>query len=200
VLHEDPDFMVFNKPVGVLVVGPDSLEERLRRERGEPALAAAHRLDKDTTGCVLFARNPAAWDTAAALFRERKVLKLYHAIAQGDLRGAPATVNQPIDGQEAVTHFRVLDANRLASHLQVKLETGRTHQVRRHLEALGHPLAGDRAYGTNEQVRREFQAVPRQMLHAARLEFVVPGTGCRVRVEAALPPDFRACLKRLRLR
>jgi 23S rRNA pseudouridine1911/1915/1917 synthase len=134
------------------------------------------------------------------LFRDRRVAKTYHAIVVGRVTQRSHTLRRPIEGCDAVTHWRVLDSNAVASHLLVRIETGRTHQIRRHMEEIGHPVLGDRNYGTAEPLPAVLRAVPRQMLHAAGLRFARPVTGQRVRVDAPLPEDFTAWLKRLGLR
>ncbi len=199
VLYEDEDLLIINKPAGWLANGPHSVEETLIRRRGNPRLRAAHRLDRDTSGCMLLVKNDGAFDQAAALLRDRRMLKLYRAIVAGCLRTEGMVIRQPLDGQSAVTKIRTLDANRLATHLAVSLETGRTHQIRRHLAARHHPVLGDRQYGGELLAGDTYRLVPRQMLHARTIEFRWPRTDREVRVEAPLPADFRACLKTFRL-
>jgi 23S rRNA pseudouridine1911/1915/1917 synthase len=196
----DP-YLVVDKPAGLPSNGPHSVETLARRQLRMPALLAVHRLDTDTTGCLLLARDRAAFDLAVPLFRARRVSKAYRVIVAGRWRGGDRTVTEPVDGKPAVTHVHPLAAGAAASLLLARLSTGRTHQIRRHLAALGHPVAGDRVYGTRRTARfPALREVPRQMLHAATLVFEHPGNGRTVRAAAPLPADFNAWVRRLGLR
>ncbi|MEI7435632.1 MAG: RluA family pseudouridine synthase [bacterium] len=199
VLFRDARYAVVDKPAGILANGADSLETRLQAEWNLPALRAVHRLDRDTSGCLLFACDQEARDKAIEVFEEKTVLKLYHAIAAGRVHGPTDTLNKSLDNLPAVTHLRVLDANDTASHLQIKLETGRTHQIRRHLSAIHHPVLGDRQYGLDAKLPDAFREIPRQMLHAERLAMPHPFTSALLVARAPLPRDFRDWLRRLTL-
>jgi 23S rRNA pseudouridine1911/1915/1917 synthase len=199
VLHEDPHYLVVDKPAGWLSNGPGSLEERLRRERPEPGLVAVHRLDRDTTGCFLFARSEEARRAAVEVFRRREVGKVYEAIVLGSFPRGVRTFAQPVDGQAASTEVTLLRAGPAASLVEVRIGTGRTHQIRVHLLGAGHPVAGDKAYGTSRALPAALRAVPRQMLHARRLRLVHPLGGPPVVAEAPRPHDFAETLHRLRL-
>jgi 23S rRNA pseudouridine1911/1915/1917 synthase len=198
-LFEDDHYVVINKPAGTLANGEGSIEELLRTRLRCPALAAAHRLDRDTSGCLLLAKTPGSLEGAVRLFRERRVRKRYHAIVHGALEGKEQTIKTPLNGQEAVTRIRLLDARKAASHLQVAIDTGRTHQIRKHLASIRHPVIGDRYYGIRLPATRQSITVGRQMLHASSLDFEHPVTGRRVRAKAPLPRDFRQCLRSFRL-
>ncbi len=198
-LYDDDDCLVADKPPGMLANERGSVEARLRVETGEQELRVAHRLDRDTSGCLLFARHATAREALVAAFRAGQVVKMYHALAWGRPERDEQTLVSTMDGVKAVTHVRVLDANRLASHWLVRIETGRTHQIRKHLLSLGCPVAGDRQYAGRRTAPVPEIVLPRQMLHASRIEFPQPRTGARIRAESSLPPDFRSALKRLRL-
>ncbi|MFH0953342.1 MAG: RluA family pseudouridine synthase [Verrucomicrobiota bacterium] len=198
-LYSDEDLAIANKPAGVLSNGPGSLEEELRSSLGAPALAAVHRLDRDTSGCLVYARNAAARDAMVALFRGRKMGKMYHAVVSGRVESRSREITAPVDGQPACTRLTVLRAAAAASHVELRIETGRTHQIRRHMALIGHPVVGDRVYATQVQPLRGLRGVPRQMLHASQVSFPHPRTGALVRAAAPLPADFRACLKNLKL-
>jgi 23S rRNA pseudouridine1911/1915/1917 synthase len=157
-------------------------------------------LDRDTSGCLLLAKRQDAFDRAVELFRQHKILKLYEAITAGFMRGPEQTINVPLEGEPAVTHVRVLNSTPLASHLRVRIDTGRTHQIRKHLDGIGHPVLGDKAYGTRRALPPECRHVQRHMLHAATLQFESPFDGKTIRVSAPLPADFVGCLKQLKLR
>ncbi len=195
ILHEDGSFLVINKPPGLLSNGKRSAETRLRKQTGCPTLRAAHRLDRDTSGCLLIARGDAAFARAVALFREHRVSKTYHAIVAGRIRRGEHEIRAAINGERAVTRYRVLDTAAEASHLLVSIETGRTHQIRRHLHQEGHPVLGDRRYATGAKLPPELRRAGRQMLHARSIAFTDPEEGAGLRATAPLPADFRRALR-----
>ena len=195
VLYEGPDYLIVNKPAGRLSNEADSVEADLREQLHEPSLLAAHRLDKDTTGCLLIARSREAFDAVVELFRRRMISKSYHAIVSGRMPTDTRTITQPLDDLPAVTHCKTLDTSAEASHLLVKIDTGRTHQIRKHFANLGFPIVGDRYYATRRTSSSRALKVGRQMLHASDLAFRHPVTGRPIRVRAPLPKDFRNCLK-----
>jgi 23S rRNA pseudouridine1911/1915/1917 synthase len=200
ILFDDGVYVVANKPAGMLSNDdPDSVESALRTQLSAPELEACHRLDRDTTGCLLFGRGRKACQAVEGLFRQHRVLKEYHTIVTGHYANAVSTVRTHIDHRPAVTNVRLLCAGREASHLLVHISTGRTHQIRRHLASTGHAVLGDREYGpVLAEDRRQLQ-VPRQMLHASRIEFEHPLTHTPVSASASLPGDFRKCLQIFRL-
>lgn len=198
-LLETPDYLVIDKPAGMLTNGPRSMEQWVREQRHESGLSAVHRLDRGTSGCVLMARSPASFETAVELFRRHAVHKTYQVIALGSLDVHDFRITRPIDGQPAVSLLDTLDAGREASHLRVRIETGRTHQIRKHLESIGHPVAGDRQYGIGRRLSERTVRIGRPMLHAARLEFTPPGAKQALAANAPLPLDFRDCLRMFRL-
>jgi 23S rRNA pseudouridine1911/1915/1917 synthase len=200
ILYEDAQYLVVDKPPGRLSTGPRSLEQFLREQRGQPGITAVHRLDRDTSGCNLFALQPAWRDRAIPLFERRQVTKIYHVIAVGSLTEKRLEITRPIEGRAARTRVEVVDTNREATHLKAAIDTGRTHQIRKHLALIRHPVAGDRAYLTDPLHSGRLRRVPRQMLHASSLAFTHPATRQSVIVRAPLPADFVACLRQLGLR
>ena len=199
ILYKDQDYLVADKPAGLLSNGPASVEELLRKELAEPALAAVHRLDRDTSGCLLFARNAEAGRNIITLFYEKAVTKVYPAIAMGRVSSGVHEINAPVDGKPAVTKVTVVRSNSLATHLKLLIETGRTHQIRKHMLRIRHPLAGDKVYATGAVMVEAFRRVPRQMLHAASISFKHPVNGTLISAHAPLPRDFVQCLAALRL-
>ena len=199
VLYESSDYLIANKPAGMLANGPKSLESGLRRLLGNPVLAAVHRLDRDTSGCLLFAQQAEAEARIRPLFVQHRIRKMYHAIVSGFVPGPEQEITHSIDHRSARTLVRTLDANKRASHLWIELETGRTHQIRRHLVAIGHPLLGDQQYATRREVSPQERTIRRQMLHAYELAFRHPVTGKPVHAKAPLPNDFTACLRKFGL-
>ena len=200
ILLDDPLFLVADKPPRLLTTGEKSLELRLRDQLGLPALRAVHRLDKDTSGCVLFAKDEDARRALVAQFEEGRVRKLYHALAAGNLPEPQLDVRLHVDHLPAVSHVRQVSAQTRpprCAHLTVAIETGRTHQIRIHLHHVGHPILGDRQYFSARSA--DFPEVPRQMLHASELRFAHPQTGKPVAAAAPLPRDFRDWMRTLRL-
>lgn len=189
-LYQDPFLSLFNKPSGMVTVA----------ERGHYLV---HRLDKGTSGVVVMARTPQIKEKLEQLFKAREVEKRYYALIQGRLRKKEGKVALPIgkkgsfDGQTlyapakggapALTHYRVVKEGRRFTLLELRPETGRTHQLRVHLAALGYPIVGDLLYG-------RFLSFPstisRLCLHAQRLSFIHPETGTRLEGSAPLPQEF----------
>ena len=196
VLVEDDFYLVADKPSSIVTVGEGSVEEVLREQAQQPALRAVHRLDRDTTGCLLLAKNAAAFEAAVALFKTRRVSKTYQVIVSGKFDRAASTVNQELDGERAISHIQREAIAKDASFLQVKIETGRTHQIRRHLSSIRHPVLGDREYGLKFARDPRLLTIPRQMLHASGLEMPHPMLlGKTLKAHSPLPADFRRCLK-----
>ncbi len=228
VLAEDDDFVIVDKPAGLLSVPTaehekDTLLARtldyLHHRFGRRPLAfVVHRLDKDTSGSVVFARNRPALHFLQDLFRRHAIAREYVALVEGtvpdsgtfsaDLVAAPGSVRRGVArpgerGKWAVTRYRAKEKLAGATLVSIELETGRTHQIRLHFAAAGHPVLGDRVYGKSRQStvdsrQSKLPEIPRQMLHARRLGFPHPGTGKPVRAESPLPEDFLAVLESLR--
>lgn len=199
ILFQDEHYLAVNKQPGIISNGENSLESMLRQELSLPGLLSIHRLDKDTSGCLLLAMNRPAFNLMLALFKKKLVDKTYHTIVSGSVNTPDRTITDEIDGQTAITHIKMLDANRQASHLQVKIRTGRTHQIRKHLASIKHPVLGDRQYGAGIKNNEKTMRIGRQMLHASGLRFDHPVTGKKISIRAPLPKDFRSCLKNFNL-
>jgi len=214
IVHEDRHLLVVDKPAGV-VVHParghreGTLAQALAGvagggEVGRPGIV--HRLDKDTSGLLVVARDEATHRALRAAIAARRVRREYLALALGRPPARSGTIDAPLGRdrrrrtrqsidtdapRDAVTHFAIERALPEATLLRVTLETGRTHQIRAHLEAIGHPVAGDREYGGADAF-----GLGRQFLHATRLAFDHPVTGERVDVTSPLPSDLVAALDR----
>jgi 23S rRNA pseudouridine1911/1915/1917 synthase len=168
-----------------------------------------HRLDKDTSGLLLVAKDDAARDYLQAALKRRSVERIYLALVRGVPKSPSGTIEAPIGrhparrwlmtvtpgGRPAVTHFRMLSAGEGCSLLECRLETGRTHQIRVHLAHLGHPVLGDRTYGGISDLSRRL-GLDRPFLHATRLAFPHPDDGRRIEVDDPLPPELEAALER----
>lgn len=196
VLVEDDHYLIADKPSGILSSGEGGAEEILREQTQNPALQAVHRLDKDTTGCLLFAKRAAAFDAAVALFKTRRISKHYQAVVYGRFDRSASTVKEALDGARAVSHIQREAVSKDASFLKITIETGRTHQIRRHLASIRHPVLGDREHGVKFARDPRLLTVPRQMLHASGLELPHPiEPGKTLKAHSPLPADFRRCLK-----
>ena len=197
VLMETKDFLVADKPSGILSCeDAHSVESILREQQNEPNLQAVHRLDRDTTGCLLFAKSYAAYLAAVEVFKVRKVTKVYHAIVAGPFPHVHETIKDPLDGQPAVSHVQREAVSPDASFLRVRIETGRTNQIRRHLAGIRFPIVGDRMFGLKNARDPRLMTVPRQMLHASSLVLPNPTEkGEEIKAHSPLPADFRSVLR-----
>jgi 23S rRNA pseudouridine1911/1915/1917 synthase len=214
VVHLDEALAVVDKPAGLVVhpapshTGPtlvDELGEILGGGEDPERPGIVHRLDKGTSGLLVVARSDEAHAALQAQVRSREVERVYLALAGGKLGSRTGTIDAPIGrasrqrhrmavsgaaSRQARTHFEVLELLALESYLEVRLETGRTHQIRAHFAAIGHPLSGDVTYGGARRYHLE-----RQFLHAHRLAFEHPLSGERLSFESSLPEDLNAALE-----
>ena len=227
ILYQDTDLLAIDKPPG-MVVHPapgarrGTLVNALVHHLGGLAGVGhperpgiVHRLDRDTSGVLLVARTPAALEMLARQFRERTIEKRYLAVVHGRLEPAAGTIDRPIGRHPrerkrmsvhtrrarcAVTRWTVLERLPGATLVRLAPETGRTHQLRVHLAALGHPIVGDRVYGARRRSRAGggTPAPPRQALHAEEVRFTHPSSGKPLVVRAPLPPDLEDLLAALR--
>lgn len=199
ILYEDEQYMVINKPAGMLSNGERSAEGLLKEHFKSMEIHAVHRLDRDTSGCLLVAKNMAAFEAMVDVFQKREVRKTYLALASRRVPPALRIIRAPVDGQEAITHIKTTRSNHRASLLELHPETGRTHQLRRHLASAGHPLIGDKQYETRAVTDDDARHVARQMLHASRLSFKQPISGVAVDVTCPAPADFISAKRALAL-
>ena len=197
VLWQNERYLVCDKPSGRLACDdPKSVEALLREQESLPALTAVHRLDRDTTGCMLFAKSAAAFQAAVGMFRTHRVAKTYHAIVAGRFPYLHQTIDAPIGGDPAVSRVTREAAAADASLLRIRIETGRTNQIRRHLASIRFPVVGDRVFGLKSARDPRLMQVSRQMLHASTLELPDPGDPRgTIRAHSPLPADFRATLR-----
>ncbi|MBI5045526.1 MAG: RluA family pseudouridine synthase [Candidatus Niyogibacteria bacterium] len=235
IVYEDRDVVVINKPAGI-VVHPDAthknetmvdalleLHPEIKTVGDDPTRPGiVHRLDKDTSGVLIVAKNQAAFDHLKKEFQERRAIKNYITLAVGSLKQTQGEINLPIGrgyktptqrvaiqahlpagrqvrGQirEALTYYKVLERFPEFTLMQITPKTGRTHQIRTHLKAIGHPVACDKLYGGKLFICP--MGLTRQFLHAASLELTLP-SGSRIKLEADLPDDLMNTLMTLRTR
>lgn len=231
ILWKDEHLVVVNKPAGLLSA-PDRFDPNIPHLRQvlTPAfgqLWMVHRLDKDTSGLILLARNAEAHRSLSQQFAERQTRKVYRGIVEGRVQQPEGTIDYGLaedprrpgkmavsnKGQSAITHYRVREQFDHFAELEVTIETGRTHQIRVHLQAIGHPLLADPLYGLRDSFllssikgRRKYNLqkfteerplLNRTALHAWQLEFQHPESQKKMSVEAPLPKDLRAVLKQL---
>jgi 23S rRNA pseudouridine1911/1915/1917 synthase len=227
-VHEDRDCFVIDKPAGLVVhPGAGNREHTLQNAllgldpslAGLPRAGLIHRLDKDTSGLLVVARTSEAQTSLSRQLMARTMGREYRAVCAGVMTGG-GTIAEPIgrhrsdrlrmtvrpDGRPAVTHYRVLERFRAHSYVGVKLETGRTHQIRLHFSHLRYPIVGDPVYGgrfarprgASDALVLCLRSFGRQALHAASLAFDHPRTGKRRSFDSPLPPDFLALLSALR--
>ena len=222
VIYEDDDVIAVNKPVGLVVhpaAGhPDGTlvnallyhcGNSLSGINGELRPGIVHRIDRDTSGLIIAAKNDFAHLSLAEQLQDHSLYREYEAVCVGNLKDESGTVDAPIfrhptdrkkmavnklQGRRAVTHWSVLEHLNGYTHIQCRLETGRTHQIRVHMAYMGHPLLGDVVYGS----KKPWPGLAGQCLHARRLSFLHPRTGERVTLECPLPDWFEAVLTRLR--
>ncbi len=252
VVYEDADLAVINKPAGMMVHAGSGQNEdarsrgtlvnallfrfkKLSATGGDLRPGIVHRLDKDTSGLIVVAKNDRTHAALAEMFSSRQIKKTYIALVQGAVERAKGTINASVgrdpmrrtrmtakpmgDARTAVSHYEVIRrlANRFGKFtlVRVRIETGRTHQIRVHMASIGHPVVGDTLYGgagqltdqvasqaaTSKAARRKTEPerlkLGRNFLHAARLEFPHPKTGKLLQLEAPLPEELEAFLSRL---
>ena len=223
IIHEDDAIVVIDKPVGVAVhpsmgwTGPTVVGHlraagvRISTSGASERQGIVQRLDVGTSGVMVICKSEHAYSVLKNAFRRRDVDKTYHALVQGHPDPLEGTVDAPIarssssdwkfavreDGKNSITHYETLEAHRFASLLKVKLETGRTHQIRVHMAALKHPCVGDLTYGADPTLATRLR-LERQWLHAVKLGFTHPESGDYVEYHSPYPPDLANALEIIR--
>jgi 23S rRNA pseudouridine1911/1915/1917 synthase len=222
IVYSDDDIVVVDKPVGVaahpspgwtgptVIGGLAAMGQTVATSGAAERQGVVHRLDVGTTGLMVVAKSETAYSVLKRAFKEREVDKRYHAVVQGHLDPLRGTIDAPIDrhptadyryavmsgGKPSVTHYDTLEAFRSASLVDVKLETGRTHQIRVHFSALRHPCVGDLTYGADPTLAARLH-LGRQWLHARELGFRHPRTQEEVRFVSEYPDDLAYALEKL---
>ena len=220
IAFEDEHLLVVSKPAGLLTNmsedGEQTLQDQLRKHYHQPAIAAVHRLDRFTSGLVVFGRTAVTLSTLSELLREGGFEKRYWVLTVGVPKQKKGTINAPLakiehprrkvevsnapHAQTAITDYVVEEELNGYALIAATIRTGRTHQLRAHFEHLGQPVAGDNIYG-NKRVNNDLRltsGLQRQFIHARGLEFEHPGTGENLNLQAKLPKDLSRVLKDLR--
>ncbi len=220
VVYEDDDVIVVNKPTGLVVHPapghPDGTlvnallhhcGDSLSGIGGKKRPGIVHRIDRDTSGLIIAAKNDAAHLALSAQLKDHSLSRTYECLVTGNMKQDSGTVDAPIGrssadrkkmavvptGRRAVTHWEVVARYPGVTHLRCRLETGRTHQIRVHMAYIGHPILGDTVYGAKKPV----PGLTGQCLHATGLRFIHPRTGEPVELHCPLPPEFTAMLQKL---
>ena len=220
ILYEDKDIIVVNKPKGMVVHpangNPDGTlvnavmaicKDSLSGIGGEIRPGIVHRLDKNTSGAIIIAKNDKAHINLSEQLKNHEIKKTYIALVRGVVKENNATINMPIgrskkdrkkmdvdkNGKEAITHFKVLKRYKDCTLLEINIETGRTHQIRVHLSHIGYPIIGDEVYSNGKNKRN----IEGQCLHAKSLDFKHPITGKNMHIEAPIPEYFENIIKEL---
>ena len=224
ILFEDKEILVVDKPTGLVTKRDTSVKEKTLQDWvGEryPKSLPAHRLDKQTSGVLIIAKNPLSLQNLQAQFKNREVKKTYLALAHGKVFPEIGEINSPIGrlpwnrerfgifpgGRSAETSFKLLSVYQSTdlkppnyySLLEIYPKTGRTHQIRVHLKSIGHPLVSDEFYAGRKTSRKDKTLCPRLFLHASKVAFKHPKTGKSISVESPLPPDLKQVLNSLSL-
>ena len=223
IIYEDADILVVNKPKGMVVHpapgNPDKTlvnaimahcGSRLSTINSVIRPGIVHRIDKDTSGLLVIAKNDASHQKLSEQFKIHSIERVYTAVVKGHFKEKSGTINAPIgrhpvhrkkmavtdkNAKHAITHFKVLEDLEGYSLIECKLETGRTHQIRVHMSYIGHPLLGDSLYGDKNKM-----GISGQVLHAGVLGFIHPTTGESIRFVAPLPEDFKEIVRKLEYR
>ncbi len=227
IIYQDKDIVIVNKPAGVLVIPDQHTNENktlvgmLKKQIGQK-IWVVHRIDRDTTGVLIFAKNPEAHRNVSMQFENSKVKKKYLALLSGVLEEDKGTINKPIlvsgrdvsidaSGKESITDYNVLKNFKSYTFVEASPRTGRRHQIRIHFWSIGHPLTIDSDYGVSDPIylsslKRNYKEkdgvlekplIDRLTLHASSLTFALPSTNEQKTFEAPLPKDFTITLKQL---
>lgn len=220
VVYDDSDVIVIDKPAGVaahpspgwrgptVIGGVVAAGYQVSTSGAAERQGVVHRLDVGTTGLMVIAKNENSYSNLKQQFRDRTVIKVYHALVQGHMDPTEGTIDAPIDrhpredyrfavvadGKPSITHYKALEFFPAVSLLEIELETGRTHQIRVHFSALRHPLVGDMTYGADHTIASRLE-ITRPWLHARELKFIHPASGSEIAFFSEYPQDLTRCLE-----
>ncbi|TCO74566.1 RluA family pseudouridine synthase [Marinisporobacter balticus] len=218
VVYEDVDLLIVNKQPGIVVhptkghptgTMANAIVYYMKEKKQNFKIRFVNRLDRDTSGLIIIAKNPFAQQELSKQMQENRIEKIYLAVVKGDVENHEGTICEPIgrpdteeirrrvyeEGQRSVTHYKVVNRLKGGTVLRIKLETGRTHQIRVHMSYIGYPIFGDELYGYVDE-----NLIKRQALHAEMLSFYQPRTNDRVEIKASVPKDIEELIEKLSYR
>lgn len=199
VIYEDEYIIAVNKPPFVISDREEnSLEFKLRKRYKNNGIKAIHRLDMETSGVILFAKNYDIFQEFKKLWEDKSVRKTYIAISHNEADFQIKTINIDLDGKEAISTVKLIKKAKGFSYFEIYIYTGRKHQIRRHLASIRHPVVGDKIYGPKKIEVGFLKSIKRHMLHAYKLEFVHPFKNNKIMIKADVPADFKNVLHYLK--
>ncbi len=199
IVYLDEYYLVVVKEPGISTNGENSLETLLQKQMNNKQICAVHRLDKGTSGLVIFAQKQEYFEKIKDIFKDKQIKKIYRAIVLGKIKNPQFVIEKPVEHEPARSEVRVLAARPRASYLEVVIPTGRKHQIRIHLAGIHHPVLGENVYNPEPVNDPILRMAPRIMLHAYALEFKHPYTNNLISLKAKEPEDFRNYLKKLEI-
>jgi RluA family pseudouridine synthase len=196
IIYRDNDIIAADKPAGMLSDrDANSLEEKLKKSTGNQKLRAIHRLDRETSGIILYAASSGVFEAYKAMWEEKEVRKEYFAVSIGEAGFDEKRVSSPVDNKPAASDIKVISRGAGLTLFMVKIATGRKHQIRVHLASIGHPVAGDTLYGP-KNISGSLQGLSRHMLHAYRLKFKCPVTAKEMDLKAPMAGEMLETAKK----
>jgi len=200
IIYEDQYIIAVNKPPFLESEGKKgSVEDILRSFKKDRKIKAVHRLDRETSGVLLFAKSNNVFERFKKAWKDKKIKKEYLAISHGEADFKKKVVNIPVDGKYAKSFFYTIKKNQDFTLFRIEIPTGRKHQIRIHLSKIRHPIVGDKVYGLKNISSPVLKNVKRQMLHSYKISFLHPYTTKKVLIKADIFPDFENFGKRIRL-
>ena len=192
IIYEDDYIIVANKPPLVVTnESKNSLEEALKVFKQNEKIRAVHRLDRETSGLVIFAKNDEVFEKFKNLWKKKEVKKVYLAICYGNTKFKEKWINDEIDGKPATSFVKLITSKGGFSYFEIEIITGRKHQIRKHLASIKHPMVGDKLYGTSHPGIKVLKPIKRHLLHSYKIEFICPFSGRRISLFCPLPADFK---------
>ncbi len=199
VIFEDDFVIAVNKPSGIISDNNNASLESIIRKRYDIEIKAIHRLDRDTTGAILFAKKQQYFEAFKKIWKEKSVRKVYLAISHNEAVFKNTVIDREVDGKTALTRVFLIGKRNGFSYFRVEPVTGRKHQIRIHLSSIRHPIVGDKEFGLKKISDPLLKIVSRQMLHSYQIFYKCPFTGRDITLTAPIPHDFRNLLKTLEL-
>ncbi len=191
IIYEDEYVIAINKPSGLIVDEKNNdFENVLKNATGNPALQVIHRLDKETTGVLLFAKNNNIFEKFKELWRDKKVNKIYCAICLNEANFDKKEIRKKIDGKEAESMVETIAISDGLSCFKITTKTGKKHQIRIHLADIGHPILGDKLYGPKIIKQNKFKKIAGQLLHSFQISYICPWTNREIIIKAPFPEEF----------